>query len=256
MKRSYLTHSPYATINYCEAVFISLFCKVKFTYLFVNFITLLFPLALSFDKRVAFYKSWKYIWPGMIITGLVFLFWDVLFTLDGVWSFNPKYITGINLAGLPVEEILFFLTVPFACIFIYACLNYYVKTEIGPRLTGIISNVLVVASIVVLAVFHHRMYTRVTFTLLAFLIILFRFIYKVKWLNRFYAAFVVSLVPFYVVNGILTSLPVVLYNNAQNMGLRIGRIPVEDHFYCMALLLMNIGFFEHFRRRTPRIKYG
>ena len=229
---------------------------MKFTYLLINFFTILFPLALSFDKKVHFYKSWKFIWPGLLITGLVFLFWDVLFTLDGVWSFNPDYITGITILHLPIEEILFFLTVPFACIFIYACLNYYMSWQMDTRLTQIISNVLIIFSIVILVFYHHQLYTRVTFTLLAFLVILLQFIYKVHWLNRFYMAFVVVLIPFYIINGILTAIPIVSYNNAQNMGVRLGTIPVEDHFYCMALLLMNIALFEYFKRRSIKIHHA
>ena len=115
------------------------------------------------------------------------------------------------------------------------------------RLTRIISNLIIIASIFILIFYHHRLYTRVTFTLLAFLVIWYQFIFKARWLNRFYIAFLVALAPFYIINGILTDLPVVLYNNAENLGVRIGTIPVEDHFYCMALLLMNTGFFEYFR---------
>jgi len=225
---------------------------VHYTYLLINFLTILFPLALSFDKKVAFHKKWQYLWPGLAITGFVFMFWDILFTADGVWWFNPKYTIGISLLQLPVEEILFFLTVPFACTFIYACLNYYMKREMDMRITRIISNVIAILCIIILVFYHHRLYTRVTFTLLGFLIVLFQFIYKVRWLNRFYAAFVVALIPFYIINGILTSLPVVVYNNTQNVGIRFGTIPVEDHFYLMALLLMNIGFYEYFRvKKTP-----
>ena len=229
---------------------------MNYTYLLINLLTILFPLALSFDKKVAFHKKWQYLWPGLAITGLVFLFWDILFTVDGVWSFNPHYTIGINVLQLPVEEILFFLTVPFACTFIYACLNYYLKREMDMRLTRIISNLIIIFSILILIFYHHHLYTRVTFTLLAFLVIIFQFIYKVRWLNRFYAAFAVALVPFYIINGILTSLPVVMYNNAQNLGIRIGTIPVEDHFYLMALLLMNIGFYEYFRARKPKIYHA
>ena len=229
---------------------------MKFTYLLINFFTILFPLALSFDKKVQFYKKWKFIWPGLLLTGLVFLFWDVLFTVDGVWSFNPEYITGITVLQLPIEEIFFFLTVPLACIFIYACLNYYIKWEMNMRLTRIISNIIIIFSILILIFYHHRLYTRVTFTLLAFLVILLQFIYKVKWLNRFYIAFLVVLIPFYIINGILTAWPVVMYNNAQNLGLRVGSIPVEDHFYCMALLLMNIAFFEYFRLKSIKIHHA
>ncbi len=228
---------------------------MKFTYLLINFLTLLFPLALSFDKRVQFHKSWKFIWPGMAITGLVFLFWDVLFTLKGVWSFNSNYVTGFTILHLPVEEIFFFLTVPFACIFIYACLNYYVKREMEMRLTRVISNLIIIFSILVLIFYHHRLYTRVAFTLVAFLVILFQFIYKVRWLSRFYVTYAVALIPFYIINGILTGLPVVIYNNTEMLDRRIGTIPVEDHFYMMALLLMNIGFFEYFRKRAIKVHY-
>jgi lycopene cyclase domain-containing protein len=222
---------------------------VKYTYLIINVLTIIFPALLSFDKRVAFAKSWKFVWPGMAITGLLFLFWDVLFTIHGVWSFNDKYIIGLKFYGLPLEEILFFLTVPFSCLFIYACLNYYVKWQPNDIVTRMISNLLIGLSIALLALNYTRLYTAVTFGLLAVLLVLLMYYFRVKWLNRFYMAFVVSLIPFYIVNGILTAWPIVLYNNAQNMGVRAGTIPFEDHFYSMALLLMNVGFFEYFKNR-------
>lgn len=222
---------------------------MKYTYLLINVLTIFFPVVLSFDKRVAFYKSFKFIWPGMAISGLLFLFWDVLFTINGVWSFNDKYITGIKFFELPIEEILFFLTVPFACIFIYSCLNYYVKWSINNDVARSISGLLIVASAFILLDNFNKLYTAVTFGLLAIVLLVLLFVIKANWLNRFYLAYLVSLLPFYIVNGLLTSIPVVLYNNHQNLGIRIWTIPFEDHFYSMALLLMNIAFFEYFRSR-------
>ncbi|RYZ92092.1 MAG: lycopene cyclase domain-containing protein [Sphingobacteriaceae bacterium] len=222
---------------------------MKYTYLLINFLTVFFPVALSFDKRVQFHKSWKFIWPGMALTGLVFLCWDVLFTIKGVWSFNADRITGITFFELPLEEILFFLTVPFSCIFIYACLNYYVKWEPGNRLTRVISNLLIILSLFVLIFNYDKIYTAVTFGLLFVLIVYLQFGVQAHWLSRFYMAYAVSLIPFYIVNGLLTAIPVVLYNDMENLGLRVGTIPFEDHFYSMALLLMNIGFFEYFKNR-------
>jgi lycopene cyclase domain-containing protein len=223
---------------------------VKYAYLLINVATIFFPVALSFDKRVKFYKSWKFIWPGMAITGLLFLFWDVVFTVKGVWSFNSNYITGIKFIQLPLEEILFFLTVPFSCIFIYACLAYYVKWQIPVYISKRITEVLILLSCLMLFLYHNRLYTLITFGLLTVLLITLRLFIKSEWLGRFYFAYVVSLIPFYIVNGILTSIPIVLYNNAQNMGFRVGTIPFEDHFYSMALLIMNIGFFEYFSNRA------
>jgi lycopene cyclase domain-containing protein len=227
---------------------------LKYTYLLINFFTVLFPVALSFDKRVQFYKSWKYIWPGMMMTGLVFLGWDILFTIKGVWLFNQKYIAGLLFLHLPVEEILFFLTVPFACLFIYACLNHYVKWGINNQISDYLSNLFILLSAWLLLFNYDKLYTAVTFSLLIILILLVQYVFKSAWLSRFYRAYLVVLIPFYMINGILTALPVVIYNNTENMGKRIGTIPFEDHFYCMSLLLMNVGFFEYFRRKNQPTK--
>jgi lycopene cyclase domain-containing protein len=225
---------------------------VKFTYLLINFLTVLFPVILSFDQRVRFYKSWKYLLPGMAITGLVFLFWDVLFTKQGVWSFNSDRIIGFTISDLPLEEVLFFLTVPFACLFIYACLNYYIKGQLSDRWSSIITNLLIVSSTIALIFYNDRLYTLVTFSLLLVLLLVLQYGLKVKWLNRFYLTYLVALLPFYIVNGLLTSIPVVLYNDAENVGIRVGTIPLEDHFYCMAMLLMNVGFFEYFKTKEVK----
>ncbi len=224
--------------------------KVRYAYLLINFLSVIFPLLLSFDKRVQFYKNWKYIWPGLLITGMLFLTWDIFFTVKEVWSFNPNYILGITFFRLPLEEILFFLTIPFSCIFIYECLNYYVKWQIPERIIKILTAFLIVVSVLMLIFFHGRLYTLINFGTLFLLLLFLIFTLKVKWLNRFFLAYLVSLIPFYIVNGILTSVPIVSYNNAENLGIRIGTIPVEDHFYLMSLLLMNIAFFEYYRKRN------
>ena len=223
--------------------------KVKYAYLLINFLSVVFPFLLSFDKRVAYYKTWKYLWPGLIITGMLFLIWDVIFTVKGVWSFNPDYILGIRFFELPLEEILFFLTIPFSCVFIYACLNYYVKWQLPKQFVSSLNLLLIMVSLLLAIVFYHRLYTVINFGMLFLLLLFLVFVYNADWLNRFYLAYLVSLIPFYIVNGILTSVPIVLYNNAENLGVRLGTIPIEDHFYLMSLLLLNVAFFEYFRKR-------
>ncbi len=223
------------------------------TYLLINFLTVLFPVILSFDKRVRFYQSWKYIFPGLIISGLLFLFWDYLFTIYGVWSFNPDYIRGIYFLNLPIEEILFFVTVPFACIFIYECLNYYIKRDLLVSVSVYITYSLILLCTVLLVLFYDKVYSLITFGLLLVILLFAQFVFKLKYLSRFYLAYMVSLIPFYIVNGLLTSIPVVMYNNEENMAFRVGTIPFEDHFYSMAMLLLNIMFFEYFRNRANAV---
>jgi lycopene cyclase domain-containing protein len=62
----------------------------------------------------------------------------------------------------------------------------------------------------------------------------------------------VHLIPFLTVNGILTALPVVLYNDTENCGFRIYTIPVEDTMYSYLLLMMNIIIFEWICLRNDR----
>ena len=63
----------------------------------------------------------------------------------------------------------------------------------------------------------------------------------------------VILIPFLIVNGFLTAIPVVLYNDAENLNLRIYTIPFEDIFYGMLLVLMNIVIYEKLKnRKKPR----
>ena len=223
------------------------------TYLLINFLTVLFPVILSFDKRVRFYQSWRYIFPGLFISGLLFLFWDYLFTIYGVWSFNPDYVRGIYFLNLPLEEILFFVTVPFACIFIYECLNYYIKRDLLASVSIYITYVLILLCAVLLLLYYDKVYSLITFGLLLVILLLAQFVFKLKFLSRFYLAYLVSLIPFYIVNGLLTSIPVVMYNNEENMAFRVGTIPFEDHFYSMAMLLLNIMFFEYFRKRAKAV---
>jgi len=65
--------------------------EMPFLYLIINGLTILFPFLLSFDKRVHFYKKWRYLFPATVLTALIFIPWDVLFTQWGVWGFNPNY---------------------------------------------------------------------------------------------------------------------------------------------------------------------
>lgn len=219
-----------------------------YNYLLINVLCVIFPLILSFDKKVAFYKHWKYLFPSMLIVGTFFVLWDMLFTATGVWSFNEKYVLGYYIFNLPIEEVLFFITVPYACAFIYEVLNAYIQRNLlgcGLR----ISIVFMVLCLVTCVIYYDRIYTIVNAGICFCIILYARFIYKIKNMGRFYLAYLVSLVPFLLVNGIITGLPIVVYNDNENMGIRIFTIPIEDAFYCLSLLLGTILLMDYFRNR-------
>ncbi|CAN5437319.1 hypothetical protein BH23BAC1_BH23BAC1_10820 [soil metagenome] len=226
-----------------------------YTYLILNLLTISFPLIRSFEDKIAYASKWKYLFPAILISGLIFIIWDHYFTIWGVWSFNSEYITGIYLLELPVEEWLFFLTVPFACVFIYEVVKFFFKNDPLFNSSGIITG-LIIASLVVLAIINlDKIYTTVTFFSTAAFLLTHWLIFKKKYLGIFYLAYLFHLIPFLLINGILTYLPVVVYNNQDNLGIRIFTIPIEDTIYSMLLLLMNISIYEFLRSRNlPKVK--
>lgn len=222
--------------------------NTHYTYLLINFFCVVFPIVLSFDKKVAFYKHWKYLFPSMLIVGAFFVLWDMLFTATGVWSFNEKYVLGFYIFNLPFEEVLFFVTVPYACAFIYEVLNAYIKRDILGCGLGI-SILFMILCFVTCVIYYDRIYTIVNAGICFFLILYARFIYKIKNMGRFYLSYFVALLPFLLCNGLITGLPIVFYNDNENMGIRIFTIPVEDVFYCLSLLLGTILLMDYFRNR-------
>ena len=170
----------------------------------------------------------------------------------GIWGFNPRYLTGIYIANLPVEEILFFITIPFACVFTYDSLNYLIKKDLFGKFSSNISYVLVALLIIVALLNLGKLYTSVTFLLTAAFILFHEIILKSPYMGRFYFSYMVLLVPFFIINGLLTGTlieeQVVWYDNTQNLSVRILTIPVEDSVYGLLLILMNVTLFEYFKR--------
>ncbi|NMB72119.1 MAG: lycopene cyclase domain-containing protein [Bacteroidales bacterium] len=227
------------------------------SYFLVLFLAIVFPVLLSFDRKVAFYRLWKYIFPAILITAFLFILWDILFTHLGVWSFNRQYLSGIYVFNLPVEEILFFMVVPYAALFTYEVLRVYVQKDYLGQYARFISLFLAVVLIPSGLIFYDRLYTSSNLIFCGLLVLFFQFVLRVSWMGRFYLAFGVILVPFVLVNGVLTGSwidgEIVSYNNAENLGLRIMTIPAEDIFYGMSLILLNTGFFEYFRKKNRLI---
>ncbi len=222
----------------------------NFTYFIILAASLAFPLILSFDKKVAFYKKWRFLFPAMLFPAAFYIAWDIWFTSIGVWRFNEKYISGIHFYNLPIEEVLFFFVVPYCCLFIYECIRSYF-----PRIkdNGISRTIFLLIGIILISAgvfFYDKHYTSITF-IFAGIFTCVLYFFKNYFCNFSSAAFLISyaviLIPFLIVNGFLTAIPVVIYNDTENLGIRLYTIPVEDIFYGMLLVMMNVVGYERKR---------
>lgn len=217
----------------------------NFAYLFLLILFFLVPLWQSFNNRWQYGQKIQYILPAILITAVFFILWDINFTGVHIWTFNEKYTLGKTIKGLPIEEGLFFLIIPYSCIFIYEI----VKVKLGeyqydPIFLSI-SLVLIVGLALAGYLFRHLIYTFMAFLLPAIYLAYTVFRNKFKHhITHFYFTFFISLIPMLIVYGILAALPIVEYNTEHILNIRLLQIPIENFSYLFLLLLMNITIYE------------
>ncbi|GAA4306279.1 hypothetical protein GCM10023163_31320 [Aestuariibaculum suncheonense] len=184
---------------------------------------------------------------------LLFIPWDVFFTINQYWGFNPTYYLGKTILGLPVEEWLFFICIPYACVFThYALLYYFPNLKLKNKTTKLVSYLLIFLFFVVAIYNTDKWYTLINFgvaTILTCVVIT----KSSEILQSYLLTFLVMLIPFFIVNGILTGsfIPneVVWYNDSENLGIRMFTIPVEDSIYAFSLILLNLYIIKIFENR-------
>lgn len=224
----------------------------KYLYLLLDLGSLIVPLIFSFYPKANFSKKWKYVLPAILITAIVFIAWDEIFTRMGIWGFNPKYVTGIYLLHLPLEEVLFFICIPYACAFTYFALQHLFERDYLYPHHEIISSILIFLLLFAGGYFIDLWYTGATFMLTGIFLAYQMLKLRPRYMGRFYFAFAFLLIPFFIVNGILTGSflaePVVWYNDEENLRLRLGTIPIEDTVYGMLMILMSITLAEEFEK--------
>lgn len=210
------------------------------------------PLLLSFDKRLHFYTQWKYVLPSILVVAALYISADVYFTQQGFWGFNGRYLSGIRIFHLPLEEMLFFVVVPYASIFLHeAILEYFPNLKLSKKTTNGIIAFLVLMSIGLLVYNFNKSYTSYIFGKLTIVLLLSVFL-NIESTRSFLLTFFVILIPFLIVNGVLTGSfideEVVWYNNAENLGIRIFTIPAEDFAYAFSMILLNLILIEKLKK--------
>ena len=193
---------------------------LHYTYLLVNLGAVIVPLLFTFYPKINFYKKWKAGFIAIALPMLLFLPWDIYFTHLGVWGFNPDYTLGITIANLPIEEILFFICIPYCCLFTYHSLTTLLFSKKKYQSQPLLNYVLAVAVIIISFVFREMYYTFSSFFLLG-LCLLWSGKYFADKITVFFLSYLILLIGFFTVNGILTGTglesPVVWYNNNENM---------------------------------------
>lgn len=224
---------------------------ITYTYSLVLFFTVIVCFLASFDRRLQFNRHFYAFLKAAVLVAIPFIAWDIWFTSKGVWWFNTNYTLGVSVAGLPLEEWLFFICIPFSSLFTYFCITKFYPLQ---WLQGF-NNIIVFFSIIicsVVALLHYdKIYTFVTAIATISSLIYLHFIARESWLGKASLVYTILMLGFFPVNGVLTGTglesPIVNYNPKDFLGIRMLTIPVEDAVYGYTQFLWVVFFFLKFK---------
>jgi len=87
------------------------------------------PFLYNFHPSLGFAKNHKFALLSIIVSALPFLVWDIYATFAGHWGFNYNYVIGLKIFNLPLEEILFFVVVPYCCLHVWNVIEKWELTK-------------------------------------------------------------------------------------------------------------------------------
>lgn len=221
-------------------------------------LTVVIPLVLSFARWQFRWsqQDWLRLLQVFVFVSVPFVLLDVLSHDRGWWAYNSHFITGVRLGGLPLEEIMFFFVIPFACLYLYSAAVRAAKdSPIGLRwLWRVVLGVFTVASMA-LAVIQPEERTIVD-------VVLFTVVATVATvrpptrIGALWLTVVVGL--FLVVNTVLTALPIVTYDPVFGSAYRLGTIPLEDVLYNFSFLYLALLVWrgEPFRKLSRAVRHS
>ncbi len=207
-------------------------------YLYLNLLIIAFPLIFSFERiRIKFYTKIKPVLVSIFLVGIFFVGWDAFATFRGHWSFNPVYVNEIKILDLPIEEILFFITVPYSCLFVFESILQFIgdkKMGTPKKWVFLIMGVLIIA---VAFGFFSLEYTFLAILSVGLSVLIVTLInFKLFYSREYWIYISLTLILFLIFNFLLTSTPVVQYSSAAITGFRITTIPIEDFLFNFSML--------------------
>lgn len=231
---------------------------MAYTYSLVLFLTIIICFVASFDRRIQFHRYFGAFLKASVLVAIPFIAWDVWFTAKGVWWFNTNYTLGIVIAGLPLEEWLFFICIPFSCVFTYFCFDKFFKLDWLSGFNNLLVFVTVIVCATVALLHDDKIYTLVTAVVTLLALIYLHFVARAQWLGKASFVFTVLMLGFFSVNGVLTGTgledPIVNYNPGDFLGIRMLSIPIEDAVYGYTQFLLVLYFFKIFKHKQDESK--
>ena len=222
---------------------------MTYTFLLLNLVLVLIPFVLALDKKVFIGEHLRNMIFSSLIVTVFFSEIAVSLTKLKAWSFNFSYLTGISYREVPLDIYLFIFAFSFAGLGIYNYLNYKFPKNHLQKYSLTVSHLLMGVCIAMLFFAYEKWYTAITFASLLLLLIGVEYINTYRFMYKFYRAFVVLLIPFFGCYWMICNLPIIQFEQKENVNFDLAKIPFESYFFTLAMFLFSVYLLEVFKNR-------
>lgn len=204
------------------------------------------PVALiSFLSPISKYRRYHPLIISIAVVAPVYIIWDQLAVIFGTWKFDSANVIGIYFFHLPIEEVSFFLVVPFSTLLIYEVISSHLKGKISGRIILTVSSVSIILLILLGVLNISRSYTSIaSFFAAASIVIGLLLDRQLMERKSLWVYMAISYIPFVFFDHLMVSIPVFTYGANAIIGLRIAEIPVEEFLYVFSLLMSYVIVYD------------
>lgn len=222
---------------------------MKLTFFFLALALLVFPLIFHIDKKIFKDGNFTAALGGSLISAIIFSTLAVVQYLLGVLSFDLNSTLGLVFKDIPLEQYLLNFSFSFTAVSLYQYLNIKFPKNDLQKYSLAISNLLLGLCIAFLFFSYSKWYTLLTFATLFILLFLIEYVGKLRFMYKAYRAFAVMLIPFCLVYGAVFWNDVLIVAKNQLTGMYVAKIPIENYFLALSMLLVSVYMFEFFKSK-------
>lgn len=219
---------------------------MKFTFLLLALGLLLLPLFFHLDKKIFKNGSFKAVFGASLVSAIIFSALTVVLQIFGIITFSADSTLGVVFKEVPLEHYLLNFSFSFASVSAYQYLNIKFPNNNLQKYSLALSNLLMGLCVAFLFFGYPKWYTLGTFATLLILLFLIEYVGTLRFMYRAYRAFVFMLVPFCLVYGLLFWNGLIVVAKQQVTGMHLAKIPVENLFITLSMLLVSVYMFEFF----------
>lgn len=222
---------------------------MKFAFLFLTLGLIVFPYFLHLDKKILNKETFKATISASLVSAIIFSAITLAMQLAGLLFFNIDSTIGVVIGHIPLELYLLNFSFSFAAVSVYQYFNIRFPKNDLQKYSLAVSNLLLGLCVAFLFFGYTKWYTLLTFATLAIVLFSIEYIGRLRFMYKAYRAFLVMLVPFYLVYGILFWNGVLHVAENQLTGMFVAKIPIENHFVALSMLLVSVYIFEFLMRK-------